>query len=292
MWLGNLSALASALVWASVGVVGKALLQRFPLSYLYTVRLLVAAACALITLSALGTIHNLLAIPPLMGLLFLGASLMGVVGEVFFFIALERDDASRVVTASGGLTVLLSVLASALLLGEPVGWGTVLGAALVLGGVYLIMARGPGLGLVGWQWQGLLYSALTAVMWTGGTLGFNYGLEAIDPFTGQVIRNLPLGLAMALLLLRRRGRRQLQPVTWRDYALLAVTGVQSFGWTTLWFLALQFTTVANTTILASTSPLFTVAMAYLWLRERLGLRGVAGALVTVLGIWATVSGAG
>ena len=70
------------------------------------------------------------------GVLFLGLACSGL-GYLLWYGALERLEATRV-AALLYLEPLVTLAAAVLLLGEPVGLLTVLGGALVLGGVSLV----------------------------------------------------------------------------------------------------------------------------------------------------------
>lgn len=81
-----------------------------------------------------------------------------------------------------------------------------------------------------------------------------------------------------------------RPANLKDFSLLAVAGLLFAGDLALWHWSLQFTSVANSTLLTNFAPLFVTIGARMLLGERITSGFVAGMLVTFAGAALLVSG--
>lgn len=96
----------------------------------------------------------------------------------------------------------------------------------------------------------------------------------------------PILMAVALAGVWRAptGRRKARPETWRDHLMLAVPGVAFSGDLASWHWALQYTSVANSTVLANLAPVFVTAGAWLFFGQRPTLVFLAGLVTAVAGV--------
>jgi drug/metabolite transporter (DMT)-like permease len=81
-----------------------------------------------------------------------------------------------------------------------------------------------------------------------------------------------------------------RPTTAKDFVLLAIAGLLFTGDLALWHWSLQFTSVANSTLLTNFAPLFVTLGARIFLRERITRLFVMGMLVAFIGAALLVSG--
>lgn len=72
-----------------------------------------------------------------MALLMIGGMLANVVGQVFFYNALQGGDVSRIMPITGAYPMIAFIL-GILILGEAVTVQKVAGAALIMGGIFLL----------------------------------------------------------------------------------------------------------------------------------------------------------
>ncbi|SDE39063.1 DMT family transporter [Rhodospira trueperi] len=96
----------------------------------------------------------------------------------------------------------------------------------------------------------------------------------------------PILMAVALATGRRgsEGRRKTKPETVRDHLMLAVPGVAFSGDLACWHWALQYTSVANSTVLANLAPVFVTAGAWALFGQRPTWVFVGGLLTAVAGV--------
>ncbi len=97
-------------------------------------------------------------------------------------------------------------------------------------------------------------------------------------------------LVIAVALTARREWPRLTRVKCGDLTMLGLAGVLLAFHFVTWFISLEYTTVASSTLLVNLHPLFAAGLSALWLRERPGAGEWAGIVVAALGA-AVVGGA-
>lgn len=90
-------------------------------------------------------------------------------------------------------------------------------------------------------------------------------------------------LVVAPFLVVGRGWRELAALTIRETGLLLLSGVALGLHLATWFLSLEFTSVASSTVLVTTHPIFVGLVSAVWLGERPGRREWIGILTAVTG---------
>lgn len=107
-------------------------------------------------------------------------------------------------------------------------------------------------------------------------------VQHLPPFTITTAR---FGTALIILLaiLKYKGLLKL-PVREKiiPLALLGLTGI--FGFNTILYIALKYTTAVNSTIINSFNPVVVAVLSALWLKENPGLKQMLGLLLSFLGI--------
>ena len=92
-----------------------------------------------------------------------------------------------------------------------------------------------------------------------------------------------LPLIWVWLLLERREDTSPQPRTARQFGALALSGLLFTGDLSIWHWSLQFTTVANSTLITNIAPLLVTIAAWLFLGERMTSQFVIGLLLALAG---------
>lgn len=86
-----------------------------------------------------------------------------------------------------------------------------------------------------------------------------------------------------MLAAQRGGKSEARPATASDFLWLSTAGLFFTGDLALWHWSLQFTSVANSTLLTNFAPLFVTIGAAMFLRERITPAFVAGMIVALAG---------
>ena len=191
--------------------------------------------------------------------------------------AYERGDVSVAYPLMRGTAPMLTAVLAWAVLGErlpPVGW---LGIAIICGGVALMAHRTN----AGGENGAIRVALANAVVIAAYTLNDATGARASDAAVAYTLWILPLTAVPALLWLRRG-----QLPRWPTLAEMG-RGVGGGACTlsayalALW--AMTVAPVAPVAALRETSMLFGIALARLFLRERLGRRGWGAATAIAIG---------
>ncbi|MEX2210828.1 MAG: EamA family transporter [Gaiellaceae bacterium] len=194
--------------------------------------------------------------------------------ELAYFFALTaaytRSDLSLVYpVARGGAPVL--VLLGALALGRLPSGAEAGGVLLVGAGVLLVR------GLRSTDPRGLALGAAIAVLIAGYTTVDNAGIEHASPIAYLELVLLPVALAVLLAVPRERLRAAIAPAP-------VAAGIASFAAYALVLAALDRAPAAPVAAVRETSVVIAVALAAIFLHERVGPARLAGAIVVAGGV--------
>ncbi len=292
MFLGELAALGSAAGWAASSTLVKNSRGRIGALSISAVRSLTGAATAVLVAATAGHLLLIGQIPPGSVAILLASSLATMAGDVMFVRGIMADNISRVFPTVTSLYILFSVVASAIFADQQITPLTVLGGFFVLIGVYLTAGRESneaadakkGRGL---SWQALGFSVGAALLWTVSLMGIDHGLKDADPLAATAMRNMFIAIGL-FLLATLTGSLRRQPWSRQDLRNLLLSGV---GWgmsSVLFIVALKLSSPGTVAILSSSSPIFVVLIAYLFLHERITLRVGGGTAICLLGVYLTI----
>jgi len=82
---------------------------------------------------------------------------------------------------------------------------------------------------------------------------------------------------------RQKNPESRQPSKRKDFLLLALAGLLFTGDLSIWHWSLQFTSVANSTLLTNITPVFVTLGAWLWFSERIASSFIAGMVLSIGG---------
>jgi len=214
--LGELAALAASLNFAIATIIDKSMTVRFSPLYQNAIRVTGAALFNIIVFLALGKIDEIAGLSLVAVGLMAAAGISNIVlADSVFLRVIRTVDVTTAFPLAVALVTLFSVGVGAIVFSEDVTWLTLLGAILVITGVYLLSfapkasvdpkktkALGPG---------GLAVIVAIALMWALGVALMRVALDDLDVFTGAAIRTsavlpvlfLTLGLYKVMLSKRR-----------------------------------------------------------------------------------------
>jgi transporter family protein len=284
--LGILGGLGSALTWALITTMGQSVAGRFTSAGINAFRALVGGLIVLV--GAVGTGHGgeIVGMPLWVALTLWVSILIGYAGgDVIFFAGMQRLGVTRAHTLSMAHP-LMSTLVGALFLGEPITALRGAGIGLVLGGISLIVTgRGAGgTDAPGSHWRGVQLILAAAVAWTIAAVMMKAPLQIVSPLVATAIRSPMAGLALWATPWARGTWKAVAESRGREAWLLAGICALSALSPVLFVMGLKYGGVAIGTVLATTSPLFTIPLEIVLLRQRPSRRTVVGALITVGGI--------
>ena len=139
------------------------------------------------------------------------------------------------------------------------------------------------------HWASLLVN-LSTLLWASNIVLGRMLRGQIGPATLAAAR-FSVAALLFIPLLRRFDGDQVKPAKRkRDWLLLLGMGLSGvFAFPTLMYLALNYTTVTNAVLINGTSPLVTVFLAGLLLRERITLNLILGTVISLVGVAFVIS---
>ena len=134
-----------------------------------------------------------------------------------------------------------------------------------------------------------LLLVLPPLLWAGNAVVGRVVSELVPPMTLNFLR---WALAFVILLplahgvFRRSGPLSVWP-HWKRFALLGLLGVGCYN--ALQYLALKTSTPLNVTLVAASSPVWMLAIGWLFFAQRVSKRQIAGAVLSIAGVLLVLS---
>jgi DME family drug/metabolite transporter len=291
--LGELTALASALVWTATNIVLRGQSAKFGAVAVNAWRTCFAAVCFAFFFVFTRDLHHLAAIPLSALAALLGAVVLGmVIGDALQFTAMIRIGVARAMPISSCFP-LFTVLIAAVILGESITLRSLGGAVLVIAGVIIVALPQRGtvesdteerLEASRHYWIGVAMALVAAICWSFSTTLIRVGVQEIDVITANTVR-LPFSALVSFLVGARQGTispRRFDRRSWLVLLLAGLLGSALGGY--LYLTAVSLAGAGKTAIITGASPIFGMVAAVLFLNERPGPRGFAGALLAFAGI--------
>lgn len=282
---GALFALGSALTWAWIGLLVRALSPALNSVAINAVRSIIGGALLLAWILVTGKLGELAGVSPgNFGLLAVSTVVALGIGDTAFFESTRSLGLARAMTVSMTYPLIAALLARALL-GEPITPRLAAGSLLTLGGLALIVtAREEETAREERFWVGLSAATLASLAWAVSVIAMKPPLREVDATTAQAIR-LPLAGALLWATPWARGAvEQLKEsgtaAVWRMAWLGALTAASSV----MFVAGLKYSGVAMATVLSSTAPMFAIPLGLVFLGERLAPKAVLGSTLSVAGI--------
>jgi drug/metabolite transporter (DMT)-like permease len=283
---GAACAVAAALSWTLVGVVARALAPYFGAVAVNLVRSVLGSVLLLPFVFVTGGFASLAGLSAIAWIC-LAVSVLSAfaIGDTAFFESAKLIGLGRAMTVS----MLNPLIASALgvwLLGERVTLPIALGSVVTLAGLALIVSeRVPALpGLAGGRGRGLGLALVAATAWGVSPVLMKPAIVDVDPVAVQAVR-LPFAALVLGVTPWARGTGRLVRAHLRTAGpLLLLAGVLTGLSAVTWVAALKYAGVTLTSVIASTSPLFALPIGLLAFGERISVRAVAGAVVSLAGL--------
>ena len=294
--MGELAALANAVVWALTGVVTKGVGKNVRPTHIVAAQAWIGLALLGVLGLLVGQIDDLWRVPFRSALLLAGGAVINTVGSLVFWVAISRGRVSTVYPTTQSIFILASVAAGWLFLSDTPQAGVIGGAALTIAGVVLLNWRSanttPGGAAGGDRARGdyiaLMLAVITSMLWAGGFVTTAIGLEDTAPLPAATIRNLvPAALFVVVSLVFPSTRISR---VYRGNTVRLTVGATLFAVSSLSFVfALDNAPPGVVVVLINTSPMWAVVLAALVLRERLTRFAVGGAALSLAGIFVVLA---
>jgi len=291
--IGELAALGAALSWSISPILYRSAFANIKPVSANIVRCSINGAVLFAVLLAGGLAGWLTALSPWVIVLTVVSGVINLgVGDTLYLYGIKALGVSRAVPLASSYP-LFSFIWSILLLGQPIIFTALTGAALILLGIYLltrpktreipVTRRAVSLGIAA--------SLGTAIFWSLGITLMNVAVEAANVTSIEAnyaivtVRIASLGLLLlsaSPLIDRDRGFLKIKR---RDVALLCIGGLiaNGVGWLMMNYSFTQI--MASQAIpISSTSPLFAALAGFVLFHEKATLKTVLGGVAVVAGV--------
>ena len=295
--MGEAAALTTAMGWAVASIALTSAAARLPALAVAALQSMFASLLLAAAVALTGEWRDLAAASTATLLAVVASGMVGfALAEPSYVRALSILGVQRTYPAAMGFFILFSTAGGVALLGERFTPGLALGGILILGGAYLIAAfrREPtphGLATdapdaPARRLTGYALLVATPAFWTTATLLIAGVGDEVGPLGAAAVR-APAGgmLLTAFLLFARRDDLASAVRKRRDVVMIAGAAVAGIVIASMLFVYALFEAgAARTAILTSTSPLFAMALAIVFLGERATRWVLLGTTLTVTGI--------
>jgi drug/metabolite transporter (DMT)-like permease len=291
--IGELAALGAAISWTvSALFYGRALQEARPISA-NIIRLTLTGSIMLLFLVVIGKLSILTGLPSEVAGISALSGIIGLgVGDTLYLVSLSRIGVARTVPITC-IYPLFTLVWATFLEGEPITWAVVLGAVVIVGGIWLL-GRDTQASTVDTKGKplvvGVILALLTAILWSISITMMDVAVTETPDLDHALAINTMRVIAIAAFLFVASPlidrKLSFLKVPKRTVMALVAGGIVALGlgW---FFLAYSLVQVAQSRAvpLSSTTPLFsTLASVYL-LREKVTARTALGALMIVFGIF-------
>jgi drug/metabolite transporter (DMT)-like permease len=288
-YAGELSALATAVMWTGSAIAFAAATTRVGSVYVNIVRLVGAIVLLFVTILVFRLQVNVSAVQVLF--LSLSGFVGFVFGDTFLFKSYEYNDArigSLIMSAAPAMTALMAFL----FLQETLSFTGILGMAITLAGIALVVLerKEPSTHHIPVSMIGVLYALLGALGQAGGMIlakcAFAHG--PVNGFVATFIRACAATIVLAPL--NYFAGRFTEPIkifsndrkAFRFTMLGAFLG--PFLGVTFSLIAISLTDVAIAATIMALVPIMMLPTVWIFFREKLTWRAIVGACVAVAGV--------
>lgn len=201
---------------------------------------------------------------------------------LFYFKAMQLGDVNKVTPIDKSSTVL-TILLAFLIFGEPVNAAKAAAVILIAVGTYLMIEKKQAEGQVKGYGSWLVYALLSAVFASLTAILGKVGIQGVESNLGTAIRTVVV-LVMAWVVVFVVGKQgQLQSIDRKSWLFITLSGFATGGSWLCYYRALQEGPASIVVPIDKLSIVLTVAFSYIFLREGLSKKSLAGLALIVAG---------
>lgn len=136
--------------------------------------------------------------------------------------------------------------------------------------------------------KAIIYLLFTTAFWGGNFVIGRVVVQYLSPFMMSFGRwTIALSLLIPLMVKKGLPNREELIKHWKSILIMAITGV--FGFNTLVYFAVKYTTSVNAALVNSLTPVVIVILSALFLAERLTARQLSGVFLSLIGVLVVIS---
>jgi len=288
---GELVALLSAGIWAITSLILKSLSERYPAALITAIRCAVAGLFFWAWLPFAGPLSNYATVTPTEWLLLIGSVVLGIViGDQLYLHAMKEIGVSRTMALVGTFPIT-TLFWEQLLLDLPTSKTFVIGCLLAASGVIVLsyqshQNKDPKAEKPVNLKRGIILSLSAAMFWGLSTTLLKPAVVHLTSVQANSVR-LPL-VTLCLLGVWRlnKGRGKLRDIDKKALLLIAASGLLGMGIGSFFYLeAVVHIGPAKTATLSAITPVLSLTMAVLFLKEQFTFRLLLGVALCVTGVY-------
>jgi DME family drug/metabolite transporter len=288
--LGELAALGAAASWTiSALLYRKALREIKPVSA-NIIRLTCTALVLLTFLTMLGKFEALASLPLDVLVLAAISGLIGLgIGDTLYMVSLKSIGVARAVPVTCTYP-LFNLLWAVFLVGEPITLPIVLGAIIIVFGIWLLSQENNTEMRKKYLLKGMAFALTTAVVWSVSITMINVAVRTKPDLDHALAINTVRVIAIALSMLASTPiidkSLGFLKANKRTVATLIAGGIVALGlgWFFLTFSFIE-TLESRAVPISSTTPLFSTFAGFALLHEKITVKNAIGSVVIVIGIF-------
>jgi len=288
---GELFGLTTAWSWAASNIYTKKVTYRLNPLQILTAYIWLYTLLTLIVAFFMGRLSELFRLQLNTLTYFTSGSILGFAGDWTLFKALSLGGGiGYTITIATSVFIVTTALVGMIFLNESIAGLQISGGGMIIIGIFIANVK---LSIHSFTvkhfWHSsskqsvFIFASLTGFLWSLGLILWNQGLTETDPITGAAISSLIPSCFFILACIFNSNIRPF-PIE-KSYRCKLLLGGSLYGLGLLTsILALHFSGVGLTAILMSCTPIFSIPLGILFLKERYTKQGMLGLGICIIGI--------
>jgi bacterial/archaeal transporter family protein len=275
-------ALLAALFAAITGILAKIGMENVNSNLATAVRTIVVVVMAFIVVLVTGQLHTISTITN-KALLFIGLSGIATgLSWLFFFRALAIGEVSKVV-AIDKASIVLTIILSVLVLGEPAKTMVIAGGAIISIGTFILIGKNEEKKRFTGSQRYIAHAIIGAVFAALTSILAKIGLEGVDPNLGTFLRTVVILLFAWGIVMYQGIFKELWRISKKGYLFLILSGVATgLSWL-CYFAAIALGDVSVVAPIDKFSVVLTMVLSFLILKERVAKHKILGGVLITVG---------
>ena len=284
------AALICAFIWAFNGLVLRTQSERVSPAAMNTIRCGLAGLTMWVALpfdsAALSSLLDVSAAE--WGMLFASFSVGIAFGDTLYLVAIKEIGISRTMALTGTFP-LTTLFWQTVLLDYPFEPSLAIGGGLVVLGVVCLSYGNPETDTSARLYFGIALALVASLMWGFSATLLKPATVHMSSLQANAIRMPLIALLVYLVRVVPSGNRRMRGISWRSLLIVGMTGVLGLGLgANLFIYAISQASPAKVVTLTSSSPLFGMIMAAIFLKEPITRWIASGMLLCLVGVWVVI----
>lgn len=288
--LGELAALVTAVCWTITAVAFESAGKRIGSLSVNFIRLIIAFfLIGIYTLISRGMFLPFDASGSNWLWLFISGLIGFVIGDLFLFEAYV-EIGSRISLLIMSSSPPITALAGFLILGERLTFLHIIAIFVTMGGIALvILVKGGKNNKVQFSHpiKGIIFALIGSLGQAFGLISGKIGMGNYDPFAATQIRIIAAIIGFILVISFKKEWRKVF-VSFKDYKAIGYTSIGAFFGpfigVSFSLLAVKYISTGIVSTITSISPILIIPVSIIFLKEKVTLKEVMGALISIIGV--------